>query len=55
MPACYDVLLEPDEFWAPLKLMQERIYRVTFVSVALAATAGWVWLLYHALNWVTGI
>jgi hypothetical protein len=35
--------------------MQERIYRATFVSVALAATAGWVWFLYRALSWVTGI
>jgi uncharacterized membrane protein len=35
--------------------MPEGIYRATFVGVALAATAGWVWLLYLVLNWVTGI
>jgi hypothetical protein len=35
--------------------MLEKIYRATFLSVALAATAGWVWLLYLAVNWVTGI
>ena len=33
-------------------LMQEKIYRATFLGVALAATAGWVWVLYRALNWI---
>ena len=33
-------------------LLQEAIFRTTFLGTALVATGGWVWLLYVVLNWI---
>jgi hypothetical protein len=37
------------------RVMREKIFKTTFFSTALIATAGWVWLLYAGVRWITAI